>query len=789
MVKPPRFLSAAAILLALMASPRFAAGQDNPYTAVYSDGERITGALTSWGQYQGPDRHPKIKGDLLFKTTKPPNPIRWLKQETAEQPIAPAAFVEMVGGDLLPGRVIGAGEAATLQDGMVGAHLVVEPSAAVNLPDSPRATVRVLTRWLRRIVWQRRSSDQYQPGTLFYKDGRQVGFRKIRFGERSASVLTDSDDRREVHFSELAEIDMPRQDWWNAYFEQVAALTPDCSLRLMQVETFDGLRATTSQDRFLPLFWGNPNLPAYWVHAVQPAWALDGLFLPHTRILMRRFFGPHEVPLSLVEPNATRLKSALAVGWSPRVDRNVQGGPLVNGGKEFGWGLGMQAYTEMDFPLPLCVESFESRVGLDRVIGDGGCARALVYADKAEGAPLFRSNHLIGSAKSEATGTLPLDPAGNRQAQLVLVAHPAAADKPAGADPLDIRDVLDWLEPQVNLDLSKLRGEVARRALALVPGLEGWTVAPADASRMVFANRWDQSDPHDRRFFYEFRPEGAALTLSRTLKVGAEQNWLLLYIDRNPDGGSTTPTQAVIRIGDKEVGNFDVPARSGAGKPPPLKVSLERYHGQQVPLEVRLVSRGDKSFVDWRSMELVQRDPTLFDVFEDEVRSPVRLSSPTGRAEVDTTDRYSGKACLKVMGSGGRGVLADLDLAIRETPAFGEYHYLQFAWRKSGGRQIALELNYTPGFESKAGGAPSRLRYVAGPNHVVPEEVRGKALGDQIPDSWVLSEPIDLYKDIGAAQLNSISLLCPDGEEADFDRIYLGRTPQDFDRCPPRVAR
>ena len=131
---------------------------------------------------------------------------------------------------------------------------------------------------------------------------------------------------------------------------------------------------------------------------------------------MRQFFGPHEVPLSLIEPTQTRLRSAMAVGWRPRVDRNVQGGPLISGGKEFGWGLGTQAYTEMDFPLPACAVSFRSTVGLDRVVGKGGCARAIVYAQKAEGQPLYRSDHLIGSDKVTDTGVRAAERRGARSA-------------------------------------------------------------------------------------------------------------------------------------------------------------------------------------------------------------------------------------------------------------------------------------------------------------------------------------------------------------------------------------
>lgn len=227
------------------------------------------------------------------------------------------AFIEFVGGDCLPGRVSGLGSSSAIEEGVVLPFLIVEPSVPINWPDGPqRSRLRVLTRWLRRLVWDRRGGNQYEPATLFYKDGRQLAFRSLRFNSDGVSVLTDS-DRREVRFTDLAELDMPRQDWWEAYFEQLAVLTPDCKSRLTRLETLEGLKVTTSADRFQPVPWADVNNPECWHHGVQPAWAVDPLWVRHARVLIRRFYSPHEVPLSLVEPSDTKLRSALAVGWRP----------------------------------------------------------------------------------------------------------------------------------------------------------------------------------------------------------------------------------------------------------------------------------------------------------------------------------------------------------------------------------------------------------------------------------------------------------------------------------------
>ena len=215
---------------------------DGLYSAEFADGGRIVGGrLTDWGLID----HPRLDGRPLHDSA---NPVRWLRRQSSEQPAQPEAFVEMVGGDLMPGRAVAAEPSSTIQEGDVGTHLLLEPTTPLNRPDGlPRNTIRILTRWLRRIVWQRRPHEAYEPATLLFKDGRQLAFRSIRFRGDELAVLTD-DGRRDVRFAELAELDMPRSDWWNAYFEQVAMLTPDCRQRLVRTR-----RSTTFERRFRPI--------------------------------------------------------------------------------------------------------------------------------------------------------------------------------------------------------------------------------------------------------------------------------------------------------------------------------------------------------------------------------------------------------------------------------------------------------------------------------------------------------------------------------------------------------
>jgi len=70
---------------------------------------------------------------------------------------------------------------------------------------------------------------------------------------------------------------------------------------------------------------------------------------------------------------------------------------------------------------------------------------------------------LIGSGQVVDTGMRGL--AGPKQGQhrLVLVADAAERDHPPTADPLDVRDILDWLEPTLLLDPAGLKQEIVAR--------------------------------------------------------------------------------------------------------------------------------------------------------------------------------------------------------------------------------------------------------------------------------------------------------------------------------------
>ncbi len=338
------------------------------FTAALADGSRLTGKdVTPW---YDTNSQPKLSGKLLFDSK---NPLRWLRDNSLPAAERPESFVEFFGGDRLPCRALRHVRNGHSRYDAEPEHLVVKPLVTLDWPAEPREAVRVATAWLRRIVWKRQTGDRYEPGTVYCLDGRRLKFRSLRFAASSVSLLLD-DGTASLEFSQLAELHMPRLDSWNCYFEQLAVLSPECSSRLLRLETLDGLCVTTSTERFQASHYGSHN-PDRWYHMAQPAWSLDPLWIGFRTIRLWRCWEPHRPPLSGMEVSrAAAGDSGDGSLWPWRLDRNARGGPLHCADQEFGWGFGTHAPCTLAMELPACARRLHVRVGLDEVVGQGGCA-------------------------------------------------------------------------------------------------------------------------------------------------------------------------------------------------------------------------------------------------------------------------------------------------------------------------------------------------------------------------------------------------------------------------------
>ena len=220
----------------LLAGPSPPAVRSGGYRAVLSNGRVLQGTQVSgWGRVGS---RPALAGVWLFD---PANPVSWIRNEGISFVPRGGSYVEFAGGDRLPCKFIG--YRSGLENPLTPqlSHLLVEPTFDAHKPRSVGTRqVRVLTRWLRRIVLAPHSRPPLSPGTIFFADGSSAGFRSLRWSRSGVRLLLESEITT-VSFSKIAEIHPLPIDPWAAYFEQVGVLLPGLSGRLMRIETAGGV--------------------------------------------------------------------------------------------------------------------------------------------------------------------------------------------------------------------------------------------------------------------------------------------------------------------------------------------------------------------------------------------------------------------------------------------------------------------------------------------------------------------------------------------------------------------
>ena len=173
------------------------------------------------------------------------------------------------------------------------------------------------------------------------------------------------------------------------------------------------------------------------------------------------------------------------------------------------------------------------------------------------------------------------------------------------------------------------------------------------------------------------------------------------------------------------------------------------------------------------------------EVFEDDEKFIGLLTEGEGRAIPEMRDKYSGTYSLRVTPDGrSNAKLPNLGVKIRENPGPGEFRFIRFAWKKTGGNSICLQLNHDGAWGPPAAGTAgsgregAKFRYHAGPG----PECYGAALkiDDQLPGKFEVVTR-DLFADFGEFTLTGLGFSPVDGNAALFDHIYLARQPSDFE--------
>jgi len=565
------------------------------WDGLFADGTRVAGVpITGWN---APVSQPQLGSQPMFDAA---NPVRWVVRQAARPAAAEPGqpFLELACGDRLPGIVEEHESGVEDWRQVTPPHLLVRPLTPIDLPGRPpRGHVRVASEQVRRIVFVPRPGPPPAAATIRTRDGREIGFRALRFSGRGVILLGEEGTQR-LDFREIAELRMPERDPWDDYVRMVAWLVPEAATaaaggappRLMRAETDEGLVVTSGVE---PLHGtGDGNNPATWHLLAQPAWSLDPLWIPHAAVWRRIVFAAHEVPLSLIEPAAVVRKGRFGSSWKWRRDRNVQGGPLAAGRLPFGHGFGVQARCELTFPLPAYATAFNTGVALDDLAAAGGCVRVSVHADTAAAQPLWGSEFLIGTGEPVDPGSLPLSAGSAGPRSLVLVADAAHEGRPPGADPEDIRDIVDWLDPVVSLAAEGLAAAVRGQLPATLAAWRDWEVEAAPTIRTGVDPLAPAELPGPLR---QSLSTGGETVLRRRLEVSADVPHLVVAVSRT----AASPSRFEIRIDGNAVAAADVPERKAGAAVLPFVFPLTRFVGRGIGIEVVLSGSDDTSFVEW----------------------------------------------------------------------------------------------------------------------------------------------------------------------------------------------
>ncbi|MCG8586796.1 MAG: NPCBM/NEW2 domain-containing protein, partial [Pirellulales bacterium] len=398
------------------------------YHVVFRDGKSQRGRDLKDVFQRG--RPPRLNGRDLFDKKNPALVLR----DTNGSVQLEAPYVEFTNGDILPGTVtaLRTQSSASRSD----AHYLVtvrEPWVMSHRKDKHRvASVR--SRMVRKVVRWGTATREYVSGLVVLRNGKQIVAKSIRLADDTLRLLTKTGIQT-IRIGRVAEYHLPNRDsftakavdlHWNRLGEQTLLDT---------VRTTDGGRITFP--------YSMVHRDSHWV-VVMPVWSVDSLAIRYEMIATHTFRTTDSLPLTSLPMASTNAQiSGSSYRW--RRNRSVNGATLASGELSTDSGVGVHGTAALKFLLPKDAVEFESYVGLNRSVGDGGCVTCLVAKDSSDGPKLWQSGHLRGSDGLRRAGPFSIKGAKS----ILLVSDMAHQGRPSGADPLDIRDHVDWLLPRI----------------------------------------------------------------------------------------------------------------------------------------------------------------------------------------------------------------------------------------------------------------------------------------------------------------------------------------------------
>lgn len=480
-------------------------GENGRFSLAFQGGERLAvDDLPGWPIPTAADVK-QIDGRNVFPDEAP---LRFIRDQQAKpEPRVP--LVMLANGDVLnglPRQLVAA-------DGRQGQPQRVRVQVEAPLMPIDGVGVNVRTDQVQRIVGLegRLRKPAPEPGTVLLLDGRELKGSSIRWQEYGLAVLT-ADGIVQAAFTELADAVF--------HVDQMAAVVQDnlgagslAGPAIMRIALRSGAILTTSRaSREVERSRSRRGTVVEVMYYLQPAWCSNPLAIPEADIAWVGYRRADEVPLSLL-PATTAVNTRLIGEARDWLRNRSPSSPLVavNQG-ESDLGLSTHSDSQIVFDLPHGVVSFSTIVGLDRQAGSGGCVRCRIATwdatTKQPGKTLWDSGVITGSSPPQATGALDV----RSLSSIVLITDNAHDDRPAGADPLDIRDDVCWLVPLVIV--SPAARSQSPGLVKALPGLEAWDEFNEDWRAATVGHRWNEAA--DRWEAVLTVPAGKKLQLRRT---------------------------------------------------------------------------------------------------------------------------------------------------------------------------------------------------------------------------------------------------------------------------------
>jgi hypothetical protein len=266
----------------------------------------------------------------------------------------------------------------------------------------------------------------------------------------------------------------------------------------------------------------------------------------------------------------------------------------------------------------------------------------------------------------------------------VLVADDAHRDRPAGADPFDIRDNVDWADPLVVFDPAVVPARTAARLAAIVPAWTGWTVSTDPPARVRLVGVIDAVlGGHRAGWAAVSMAEGGPMRLTRTWPAVRPQDRFLV-IAVNGYGPAKGPL--TLRV-DGWQWDLTPPVRSGEptvpfvlpleGRPEgPLAVEIIAPAGQQVQWHaLGLAGPLDDG---WFPLEPVQMESSAGSTFKQRDDGAILVSLPPPPKDEYTLRFKSPQGGIRAL-----RIDALLDPSLVK-PAFGPGRHATSVFRMSG---------------------------------------------------------------------------------------------------------